>query len=269
MGKQWEQWQTLFWGLQNHCRWWLQPFKRCLLLERKPMTNLDSILKSRYITLLTKVCLVKAVVFPAVMYGCESWTIRKAEHCRLDAFELWCGIRLLRVSWTARRSKEVHPKGNQSWISIGRTDVEVETPILWLPDVKNWLIGKDPDARKDWRREEKGTTEDEMVGKHHQLDGPEFEWALGVGDQQGSLVCYSPWGHKESDTTEWLNWNWSYPHYIHVITPLRTTISTLWYGNYGTRKLRNFFKVIMNQIHKWTKLSSVLMPHAVPKGTWF
>ena len=103
----------------------------------------------------------------------------------------------------------VNPKGNQSWIFIGRTDVEAETPILWPSDVKNWLIWKDPDAGKDWRQEEKGMTKDEMVGWHHQLDGHEFEQALGVGDRQGSLACCSPWGHRDTDTTEWLNWTWT------------------------------------------------------------
>ena len=101
--------------------------------------------------------------------------------------------------------KPVHPKGNQSWIFIGRTDAEAKTPILWPPDAKNWLIWKDPDAGKDWRQE-KGMTEDEIVGWHHQLDGHEFEQALGVADGQGTLVCCSPWGCKESETTEWLNW---------------------------------------------------------------
>ena len=100
----------------------------------------------------------------------------------------------------------VHPKGNQSWIFIGRTDAEAETPILWPPDAKNWLTGKYPDAGKDWRREEKGTTEDEMIGWHHQLDGHEFEQVPGIGDGQGRLASCSPEGHKESDTTEWLNW---------------------------------------------------------------
>ena len=100
----------------------------------------------------------------------------------------------------------VHTKGNQSWVFIGRTDVEAETPILWPPDVKNWLIGKDPDAGKDWKWEEKGTTEDEMVGWHHWLNGQEFEQAPGVGAGQGGLACCSPWGHKESDMIEWLNW---------------------------------------------------------------
>ena len=102
--------------------------------------------------------------------------------------------------------KLVHPKGNQSWIFIGRTYAEAEAPILWPPDMKNWLIGKDPDAGKDWRQEEKGTTGEETVGWYHWLDGHEFEQALGVGDRQGSLACCSPWGHKKSDMTEWLNW---------------------------------------------------------------
>ena len=107
--------------------------------------------------------------------------------------------------------KTVHPKGNQPWIFIGRTNAEAETPILWPPDGKNWLTGKDPDAGKDWGQEEKWTTEDEMVGWYHWLDGHGFEHAPGVGNGQGSLTCCHPWGHKELDTTEWLNWtqlNW-------------------------------------------------------------
>jgi len=100
----------------------------------------------------------------------------------------------------------VHPKGNQSWIFIGRTDAETDTPIIWPPDGKNWLIGKATDAGKDWRQEEKGTTEDEIFGCHHLLDGHEFECTLGIGDGQGNLECCSSWGHKESDTTGWLKW---------------------------------------------------------------
>ena len=133
---------------------WVNPMSRtkalCLLLGRKVMTNLDSILKSRNITLPTKVHLVKAVVFPVDMYGCESWTIKNTEYWRIDAFQLWCWRRLLRVPWTAR-IKPVHPKGNQSWIFIGRTDAETEAPILWPPNANSRLIRKDSDAGKDWR----------------------------------------------------------------------------------------------------------------------
>ena len=112
-------------------------------------------------------------------------------------------------SWESLDCKEiqpVNPKGNQSWIFIGWTDAEAETPILWALDVKNWLIGKNSDAGKDWRQEEKGMTQDEMVGWHHRLDGFEFEPAPGVGDGQGSLACCSSWSLKESDRTERLNW---------------------------------------------------------------
>ena len=111
--------------------------RRHLLLGRKVMTNLDSTLKSRDITLSTKVRLVKSMVFPVVMYGCESWTIKKAECRRIDAFKLWCWRRLLRVSWNCKEIQPVHPKGDQSWVFIGRTDVEAETPVLWPPDVKS------------------------------------------------------------------------------------------------------------------------------------
>ena len=144
-----------------------------LFLGREGMTNLDSTLKCRDITLSTKVHLVKAMVFPVVMYGCESWSTKKAEHRRIDAFELWCWRRLLRVPWTAR-IQPVHPKGDQSWVFIGRTDVEADIPILWPPNAESWLIWKDPNAGKDWGQEEKGTKEDEMVGCHHWLNGLVF-----------------------------------------------------------------------------------------------
>ena len=185
--------------------------ERCLLLGRKAMSYLDHILKSRDITWLTKVCLVKAVVFPVVMYGCESWPQRRLSAEKLMLLN--CGVG--EDSWESldcQEIKSVNPKGNQSWILIVRTDAEAVTPILWPLDVKNWLIGKDLDSGKDWRQEEKGTTEDErmtedeIVGCHHQLNGHEFEQALGVGDEQGSRVCFSPWDCKESDTTEWPNW---------------------------------------------------------------
>ena len=182
-----------------------QEIKIHLLLGRKAMTNLDSILKSRDITLPTKLCLVKAMVFPVIMYGCERWTIKKPECWRIDAFKLWCWRRLLRVAWTARSRldskeiKSVNPKGNQCWIFIGRTDAETETPILWPADLKNWLIGQDSDAGKDWRHEEKVTTEDEVVGWHHRLYEHEFEQSPGVGEGQGSLASCCPRGHRELD----------------------------------------------------------------------
>ena len=140
--------------------------KTHLLPGRKAMTNLDSILKGRDVTLPTRVHLVKAIVFPVVLYGCKSWTIKKDERWRIDAFELWYWRRLLRVPWTARRSNQSILKEISPEYSL-EADSEAETPILWPPVAKNWLIGKDPDAGKDWKWEEKGTTEDGMVGWHH------------------------------------------------------------------------------------------------------
>ena len=166
--------------------------KRHLLLGRKVMTNLDSILKSRDITLPTKVHLVKAMVFPVVMYGCENWTIKEAECWWIDAFELWCWRRLLRVPWTERGS-------NQSILEEISPEYSLEGLILKL-----LILWPPRDAGKDWRQE-KGMTEDEMVGWHHWLDG--HEYSLVVGDGQGSLACCSPWGHKQShDWVTELNW---------------------------------------------------------------
>ena len=159
------------------------------------MTNLDSILKSRDITLPTKVCLVKAMVFPVVMYGCENWTVKKAEHRRIDAFELRCWRRLLRVPWTAGRSNQSILKEINPLISLATSCEELtHWKRLWC-----------------WERlgqEEKGMTEDEMAGWHHGLDGCESEWTLGDGDGQGGLARCDSWGHKESDTTEQLNWTY-------------------------------------------------------------
>ena len=151
-----------------------QEIKRCFLLGRKVMTDLDSILKSRDITLATKVHVVKDMVFPVVMHGCESWTVKNAECQRIDAFSVVLE-KTLESPLDSKESQPVHLKENQSWIFIGRTDAEAETPILWPPDAKNWLIGKDPGAGKDWRREEKRTTEDEMVGWPHWPNGHDFE----------------------------------------------------------------------------------------------
>ena len=128
------------------------------------------------------------------MYRCQSWTVKKAERWRTDAFELWCWRRLSRSPWDCKEIEPIHPKGNQPWIFVGRTDAEA--PILRPPDAMSKLVGKDPDAGKDWRQEEKGTTEDEMVGWHRWLNGHEFEQTLGVGDGQGGLACCSPSGRR-------------------------------------------------------------------------
>ena len=155
------------------------------------MTNLDSILKSRDITLLTNVCLVKAVVFPVVMYGCESWTIKKAEHWKIDAFELWCWRRLLRVQWTARSNqsilKEISPEYSLEGLML-KLKLQYFGHLMPRTD----SLEKTLMLSKAWRQEEKRTTEDEMVGWHHRLDGHEFEQAPGVGDGQGSLAYCSP-----------------------------------------------------------------------------
>ena len=155
--------------------------------------NLDSILKSRDITLPRKVPLVKAMVFPVVMDRCESWTIKKTEGRRIGTFELYVLDKTLESSLDCKELKPGNPKGNQPWIFIGRTDAEAETLIHWPPDVKNWLIGKDPDAGKDWRQEEKGTIENEM---DHQLDCHESEQTPGDSVEQGSLA----WSRK--------SWTW-------------------------------------------------------------
>ena len=137
------------------------------------------------------------------MYGCESWTRKKAEHWRIDSFELWCWRRLLRVPWIARRSNQSILKEISPGCSLEGLMLKLKLEYFG----KSWLIWKDPDSGKDWGQEEKGTTEDEMVGWHHQLDGPEFEQALGVGDEQGSLVCSSPWGSRVGhDWVTELNW---------------------------------------------------------------
>ena len=134
------------------------------------------------------------------------WELNHKDSWALKNWCFWTVVleKTLESPMDSKEIKPVNPKGNQPWIFIGRTDAEAA--ILWPPAIKNGLIGKDPDAGKDWRQEEKEMTEDEMVGWHHWLDGHEFEQALGVGDRQGSLACCSPWGRKQSDTNEWLNW---------------------------------------------------------------
>ena len=177
MGKQWKQCQTLFWGgskitADGDCS---HEIKRLLLLGRKAMTNLDSILKSRDITLPTKVSLVKAMVFPVVMYGC--WELDYKESWAPKNWRFWTVVleKTLESPLDCKEIQPVHSKGDQSWVFIGRNDAKAETPVLWPPDAKSWLIGKDSVAGRDWGQEEKGTTEDEMVGWHNWLNGHEFE----------------------------------------------------------------------------------------------
>ena len=193
---------------------WSHEIKRCFLLGRKVMTNLGSILKSRDITLPTKVSLVKVMVFPVVMFGCEfyskeSWAPKN-----------WCFWTVvlemtLESPLDCKEIQPVHSKGDQPWVFFERNDAKAETPVLWPPHTRSWLIARDPDAGMDWGQEDKGTTEDEMAGWHHRLDGCEFEWTPGVGDGQGGLVCCDSWGHKELDMTEWLNWT-EYNPQLHV-----------------------------------------------------
>ena len=190
------------------------------------MINLDSILKSRDIILSTKVHLVKAMVFPVVVYGCE---LDYKESWGPKNWCFWTVVleKTLESPLDCNEIQPVHPKGDQSWVFIGRSDVEAETPVLWPPDANSWLIWKDPDAGKDWRQEEKGTTEDEIVGWCHQLNGHELGYTPGAGGQ-GGLACCSSWGHKESDTTEWLNWNWNFMQFSHVF------IQTKWSQHHFT-----------------------------------
>ena len=170
-----------FLGLQNHCGPWLQ---------------LNSILKSRDITLLTKVCLVKTMVFPVVMYGCKSWSINKAEHWRIDVFELWCWQRLLSITWTARRPNQSIPKEMDPEYSLGELKLQYIGHRMWRADsLEKTLMLENTEGKR-----RNGGTEDEMVGGHHWLCGHEFEQTLGESEGQGSLVCFYAWGRKESDT---------------------------------------------------------------------
>ena len=171
--------------------------KKRLLLVRKVMTNLDSIFKSRDITLQTKVRLIKAMVFPMVVYGCERWNVKKAERWRIDAFEVWCWRRLLRVPWTARRSNQSIVKETSPGISLEGMMLQLKHQYFGHLMGRADSFGKDSDAGRDWGQKEKGTTEDEIAGWHHLLDGWEFEWTPGLSDGQGGLACCDSWGRKE------------------------------------------------------------------------
>ena len=157
-----------------------------MLTPWKENYDQHNIFKSRDITSPTKVRLVKAMVFPIVVYGCQSWTVKKAEHWRIDAFELWCWRRLLRVPWTARRSNQSILKEISPGCSLEGMMLKVK--LQYFGHLMR-RVEKDSDARRDWRQEEKGTTEDEMAGWHHRLNGRESEWTPGVGVGQGGLAC--------------------------------------------------------------------------------
>ena len=200
MGKQWKQWEFIFWGSRitadGVCS---HEIKRLLLLRRKTMTKLESILKSRDITLPAKVHLVEAIFFPVVMYGCEIWIIKKTECWRIDHFELWCWRRLLRVPWTARLNqsilKEINPEYSLEGLML-KQKLQYFGHLMWRADSleKTLTLGNiEGRRRRGWQ--------DEMVGWHHWLDGHEFEQTLGNDERQGTLACCSPWGCKELDTT--------------------------------------------------------------------
>ena len=197
MEKQWKWWQTWFsWASKSL---WIVTAAMKLLLGKKAMTNLDSLLKNRDITLPTKVHIVKAMVFPVAMYGCESWTIKKAEHRRIDVFELGCWRRLL-SPLDNKEIKLVHPKGNQPWIFIGRTDAEAGGPILWPPDVKSQLTGKDPDGGKNWGQEEKG------LQKMRWLDGIPDSMDMGLRKVQEIVKDREAWYATVHGVTK--SWTW-------------------------------------------------------------
>ena len=164
--------------------------------EKGSYHNLDRVLKSRDITLLTKVCIVKTMVFPVVVYRCKNWTIRKAEYQRTNAFKLWCWRRL-ESPLDNKEIKTVNPKGNQSWIFIRRTDAEAEAPIFWPPDVKSWLTGKDPDVAKEEGKRRRGWQRMRWLDCIPQLNGHECQQTQGDSEGQGSIVCCSSWGCKQ------------------------------------------------------------------------
>ena len=200
---------------------------RWLLLGRKVITNLDSIFQSRDITLSSQ------------GYGFSHghvwmWELNCEESWKPKNWCFWTVVLENTLPLDCKEIQSVHPKGDQSWVFFGRNDAEAETPVLWPPHAKSWLIGKDSDAERNWGQEKKGMTEDEIAGWHYQLDGHEFEWTPGDVDGQGGLACYDSWGCKESDTTERLNWTeikLKISHRDHLkITPSKWLGEMRWIG---------------------------------------
>ena len=174
--------------------------KRCLLLGRKAMTNLDSVFKNQRHHFAKKGPYSQSYGFSSS----QMWELDHKDGWKSKNWRFWTVVlkKTVESPLECKVTKPVNPKGNQLWMFIGKTNVEAEAPVVWPPDTKSQLIKKDPDAGKDWRQEEKGTTKNEMVGWHHQLNRHEFKQALGNDEGQGSLVCCSPWGHKEPDMTQ-------------------------------------------------------------------
>ena len=206
MGKQWKPWQAIFWGSQitadGDCS---HEIERRLLLGRKVITNLDKHIKKQRHYFFNKGPSSQGCGFSS--HHVWMWELDYKESWAPKNCCFWTVVlgKTLVSPLDCKEIQPVHPKRNQSWIFIGRTDAEAETSLLWPPDVKNWLIWKDPDAGKDWGQEEKGMTEDVTIGWYHWLHEHEFEWTPGVGDGQGGLVCCDSWGRKESDMIEQLN----------------------------------------------------------------
>ena len=206
MGKQWKQWEIFFSWIPKSLQMVTAAMKlkdSCSLEKKSYDQPTQHIKKQRHYLA------DKCPSSQSYGFSCSHvwmWELDHKESCTLKSWCFWTVVleKTLESPLDCKEIQSVNPKGNQSWIFIGRTDAEAETPILWPSDAMNWLLGKDPDSGKDWMQ--KGMTEDGMVGWHHQLDGHEFEQALGVGDGQGRFLCCSPWGCKELHTTEVLNW---------------------------------------------------------------
>ena len=232
MGKQWKQWLTLFLGAPKSLQMVIaaMKLKTHLLHGRKVMINLDRDIKKQRYHFANKGPSGQGYGFSSGHVWMWQWDYKESWAPKNWCFWTVVLEKTLESPLDCKEIQQVHPKGYQSWMFTGRTAAKAETPVLGPPDVKSWLIGKDPDAGGGgggWGQEEKGTTEDEMVGWHHRLDGHEFGWTPGAGDGQGGLACYSPWGHKESDMTERLNW---------------TELTPLW----SSFTLRSYFQIKSN-----------------------